>query len=119
MEINTIFLIVLLLLIVILLTRVISLQSQLNELKRDVERIENDAGITKRTPSSSFNYPVSSSTLSSSSDQQTELSELDQELILMIQQGNKIKAIKKLREARNLSLKDAKDYVDTLERTSS
>ncbi|WP_153978572.1 ribosomal protein L7/L12 [Paenibacillus xylanilyticus] len=118
MEINTIFLIVLLLLIVILLTRVISLQSQLNELKRDVERIEN-AGITQRTPSSSFNYSVSSSTLSSSSEQPTELSELDQELILMIQQGNKIKAIKKLREARNLSLKDAKDYVDTLERTSS
>lgn len=116
MEINTIFLIVLLLLIVILLTRVISLQSQLNELKRDVERIENGAGIT---PRSSLNYPVSSSTQSSSSEHPTELSELDQELILMIQQGNKIKAIKKLREARNLSLKDAKDYVDALDRTSS
>jgi large subunit ribosomal protein L7/L12 len=37
----------------------------------------------------------------------------------MIQQGNKIKAIKKLREARNLSLKEAKDYVDALDRTSS
>lgn len=119
MEINTIFLIVVLLLIVILLIRVISLQSQLNELKRDVERIENGAGITQRTPRSSVDYPVSSSTQSSSSGHPTELSELDQELTLMIQQGNKIKAIKKLREARNLSLKDAKDYVDALDRTSS
>lgn len=119
MELNTIFIVVVLLLIVILLTRVISLQSQLNELKRDVERIESGAGITQRTPSPSFNYSVSSSTQSSTSEHPTELLELDQELILMIQQGNKIKAIKKLREARNLSLKDAKDYVDTLDRTSS
>ncbi|MET3942005.1 large subunit ribosomal protein L7/L12 [Paenibacillus sp. PvP094] len=119
MEINTIILIVVLLLIVILLTRVISLQSQLNELKRDVERIENGAGITQQMPRSSLNYPVSSSTQSSSSEHPTEWSELDQELILMIQQGNKIKAIKNLREARNLSLKEAKDYVDALDRTSS
>ncbi|MEO2203237.1 ribosomal protein L7/L12 [Paenibacillus pabuli] len=114
MEINTIIFIVFLLLIVILLARVTSLQSQLNELKRDVERLENGASITPRSP---LNYSVSPSSLSPSSGPQTELSELDHELILMIEQGNKIKAIKKLREATNLSLKDAKDYVDALDRT--
>jgi large subunit ribosomal protein L7/L12 len=46
MEINTIVLVVFLILILILLVRVISLQTQLNELKRDVERLENGAGST-------------------------------------------------------------------------
>ncbi|MFS0868907.1 ribosomal protein L7/L12 [Paenibacillus xylanilyticus] len=114
MEINTVILIVLLLLVLVLLIRVISLQSQLNELKRDVERIENGTGMT---PRSNVNYSSLASTLSSAPDSQTELSQLDHELLVLIQQGQKIKAIKKLREARDLSLKDAKDYVDALDRT--
>lgn len=114
MEINTVILIVLLLLVLVLLIRVMSLQSQLNELKRDVERIENGTGLT---PRSNVNFSPSPSTMPSSSASQTELSQLDHELLVLIQQGQKIKAIKKLREARDLSLKDAKDYVDALDRT--
>ncbi|WP_427051331.1 ribosomal protein L7/L12 [Paenibacillus sp. TC-CSREp1] len=42
--------------------------------------------------------------------------DLDRELLDMLRRGNKIQAIKRLREARNLSLKEAKDYVEALDR---
>lgn len=41
---------------------------------------------------------------------------LEHRLIVLIRAGNKIRAIKELREARRLSLKDAKDVVEALER---
>ncbi|MEC0125462.1 hypothetical protein [Paenibacillus pabuli] len=113
MEINTIVLIVFLLLILILLVRVTSLQAQLNELKRDVERLENGAGVTAQ---SSLSYSSPSMNSSPPSPNQTDWTELDKELQALAQQGKKIVAIKKAREAKNLSLKDAKDYVESLER---
>lgn len=113
MEINTIVLIVFLLLILILLVRVISLQSQLNELKQDVERLEIGGGPVSH---SSFNYSPTLSDVSPHSPSQAELTELDRELLALVQQGKKIVAIKKVREAKNLSLKDAKDYVESFER---
>jgi large subunit ribosomal protein L7/L12 len=113
MEINTIVLVVFLLLILILLVRVISLQTQLNELRRDVERLENGSSSTAH---SHLSYNASSVNVSPPPTPQADLTELDKELQALAQQGKKIIAIKKAREARNLSLKDAKEYVESLER---
>ncbi|MEO2212692.1 ribosomal protein L7/L12 [Paenibacillus amylolyticus] len=113
MEMNTLVWIVLLLLILVLLVRVTSLQRQLNELKRDVERLENGSTVNAR---SDFNYTLSPKEASPSLTSQPAQSDLDQELLTLIQQGEKIMAIKRLREARGLSLKEAKDYVDSLDR---
>jgi ribosomal protein L7/L12 len=44
---------------------------------------------------------------------------LEREVRELIAQGQKIEAIKKVREAKRLSLKDAKDYVDILIRPLS
>jgi len=113
MEINTIALVVFLFLILILLVRVISLQTQLNELKRDVERLENGSGYTTHSP---LSYNDSAANVSPTPLAQADLTELDKELQELAKQGKKIIAIKKAREARNLSLKDAKEYVEYLER---
>ncbi|APO46152.1 hypothetical protein BS614_20395 [Paenibacillus xylanexedens] len=113
MEMNTLVWIVLLLLIFVLLVRVTSLQRQLNELKRDVERLENGSISGTR---SDFNYTLSPKEAASPSHtSQPAQTDLDQELLTLIQQGKKIMAIKRLREARGLSLKEAKDYVDSLD----
>ncbi|GGH49923.1 hypothetical protein GCM10008014_14710 [Paenibacillus silvae] len=50
------------------------------------------------------------------SDHGSQDRDLDRELLDMLRRGNKIQAIKRLREARNLSLKEAKDYVEALDR---
>lgn len=113
MEMNTLVWIVLPLLIFVLLVRVTSLQRQLNELKRDVERLENGSTDSVR---SDFNYTLSPKEASLSHTSQPAQTDLDQELLTLIQQGKKIMAIKRLREARGLSLKEAKDYVDSLDR---
>ncbi|OMF01581.1 hypothetical protein BK124_02650 [Paenibacillus amylolyticus] len=113
MEMNTLVWIVLLLLIFVLLVRVTSLQRQLNELKRDVERLENGSTGSVR---SDFNYTLSPKEAPPSHTSQPAQTDLDQELLTLIQQGKKIMAIKRLREARGLSLKEAKDYVDSLDR---
>ncbi|AIQ58863.1 ribosomal protein L7/L12 [Paenibacillus borealis] len=41
--------------------------------------------------------------------------DLERRLHLLLAEGKKIQAIKVMREARNLSLKDAKDFIDNLE----
>lgn len=41
--------------------------------------------------------------------------DLERRLHLLLAEGKKIQAIKVIREARNLSLKDAKDFIDNLE----
>lgn len=119
MAINTIVLVVFLFLILILLVRVISLQTQLNELKRDVERLENGSGYTAHSPLSYNGSSVNVSPLTPTpthTPAQADLTELDKELQELAKQGKKIIAIKKVREARNLSLKDAKEYVEYLKR---
>ncbi|MGN7413218.1 ribosomal protein L7/L12 [Paenibacillus sp. SAF-068] len=115
MEMNTLVWIVFLLLILVLLVRVTSLQRQLNDLKRDMERLENGSTAIA-SPRSDFNYTLSPKEASPSHTSQQAPTDLDQELLALIQQGKKIMAIKRLREARGLSLKEAKDYVDSLER---
>lgn len=42
--------------------------------------------------------------------------DLERRIRLLMAEGKKIQAIKVMREARNLSLKEAKDFVDNLER---
>lgn len=121
MEMNTMIFIVFLLFMLISLVRMASLQRQLNELKRDVERLENGAGMPSNvspplTSSSSQQYASSPSSTVSSSTIDSAPSELDQELLSLLQKDQKIKAIKRLREARGLSLKEAKDYVESLDR---
>lgn len=44
---------------------------------------------------------------------QTSSEPLPSDVIAAIQRGNKIEAIKRLRAARNLDLKDAKDFVES------
>ncbi|AWB46899.1 hypothetical protein DCC85_10665 [Paenibacillus sp. CAA11] len=111
----TLFAMILLLLVALLLIWVMYLSGQVRELKRDVERLKN------YSPSSPSNMP----------DPQThfiydpakfghpDTMQLDDHLrfrlITLIRKGSKIKAIKELRIATNLSLKDAKDVVDRLE----
>nr|WP_202895070.1 ribosomal protein L7/L12 [Paenibacillus sp. 23TSA30-6] len=95
---------------VILLIKVYSLQARLNDLKSDVERLENRSGMsgislsgpTATAPPSVLDTVVSE--------------DVNERLLLLIREGKKIQAIKELRVAKDLSLKEAKDYVDGLER---
>ncbi|MGG4217999.1 ribosomal protein L7/L12 [Paenibacillus jamilae] len=102
--------IIALILSVILLFRVFSLQSRLNDLKSDVERLENRAELTGTSVSSTIAPPAPHIPDAEAFE------EINERLLLLIREGNKIKAIKELRTAKGLSLKDAKDYVDHLEK---
>ncbi|WP_226000620.1 ribosomal protein L7/L12 [Paenibacillus sp. BJ-4] len=99
-----------LILSVILLIKVYSLQSRLNDLKSDVERLENRSGIPGTLLSDSFPTVAPHLQHTGASD------DINERLIMLIREGKKIQAIKELRTARDLSLKEAKDYVDSLER---
>ncbi|WDZ63770.1 ribosomal protein L7/L12 [Paenibacillus polymyxa] len=99
--------IIALLLSVILLIKVYSLQSRLNDLKSDVERLENRSGIQGTSLSASTPPHILDAGASE---------DINERLLLLIREGKKIQAIKELRTAKDLSLKDAKDYVDHLEK---
>ncbi|MDY8023455.1 ribosomal protein L7/L12 [Paenibacillus polymyxa] len=105
--------IIALLLSIILLIKVYSLQSLLNDLKSDVERLENRSGISGihgTSLSGTFTTtPIHNLDTGASED-------INERLLLLIREGKKIQAIKELRTAKDLSLKDAKDYVDHLEK---
>lgn len=95
---------------VILLIKVYSLQARLNDLKSDVERLENRSemsGISLSGTAAAAPPHVLNSVVSE---------DINERLLLLIREGKKIQAIKELRVARDLSLKEAKDYVDGLER---
>lgn len=116
--------VVFLLFVPILWSKFSNLQRQVDELKSEVERLRNSASdqtncFTMNATSSVHN--VSSFSTSEVTDPSllngfNPDTELDQELLAMVRDGNKIKAIKKLREARSLSLKEAKDYVEALDK---
>ncbi|MEC0238877.1 ribosomal protein L7/L12 [Paenibacillus dokdonensis] len=96
-----------------LLIKVFSLQSQLNNLKSDLEWMRNHAD---SSPGSSF---VKTATVRPLKMQESTVSsDLDERLLSLLQSGQKIKAIKELREARPMGLKEAKDYVENLEQNS-
>ncbi|MCP1133603.1 ribosomal protein L7/L12 [Paenibacillus polysaccharolyticus] len=115
--------VVFLLIIPILWSKLGNLQRQVDELKSEVELLQNgsslDANRFAMNASSVQNASSFSSSTSTDSFPQSGFdmnTELDQELLAMVRGGNKIQAIKKLREARSLSLKEAKDYVEALDR---
>lgn len=96
-----------------LLIKVFSLQSQLNNLKSDLEWMRNRAD---SSPGSSL---VKTATVNPLKMQETTVSsDLDDRLRSLMASGQKIKAIKELREARPMGLKEAKDYVEHLEQNS-
>ncbi|MGQ3481385.1 ribosomal protein L7/L12 [Paenibacillus sp. TY11] len=102
--------IIALLLSVILLIKVYSLQSRLNDLKSDVERLENRSGIQGTSLSGTITTTPPHILDTGTSE------DINGRLLLLIREGKKIQAIKELRTAKDLSLKDAKDYVDHLEK---
>ncbi|WP_422657732.1 ribosomal protein L7/L12 [Paenibacillus sp. EC2-1] len=110
MEFTEIVAVVALILSLLLLIKVFSLQSQLNDVKSDLEWMNNRPNNIGMMNSSSNKEIVSQPKVNDVD------ADLEERLRFMVASNQKIKAIKVLREARNLSLKDAKDYVDQLER---
>jgi large subunit ribosomal protein L7/L12 len=95
----------------LLLLKVFSLQRQLNEIKFDLQSPNSlmyMSGLSKPT----LNTPSTSPDMNRVSPQ----SDLDDKLRMLIASGKRIQAIKEYREASGLGLKEAKDYVDSLER---
>lgn len=85
----------------LLLLKVFSLQRQLNEIKSDLQ----GPNIGMKVYGSSrpnFNVPPSSN--------------LDERLRLLLASGKRVQAIKEFKKASGLGLKEAKEYVDNLER---
>lgn len=116
--------VVFLLIIPILWSKLSNLQRQVHELKSEVERLQSGSSVEgNRSAMNAFSVQNASSFSSSTGPNafpQNGLdtdTELDHELLAMVRAGNKIQAIKKLREARSLSLKEAKDYVEALDRS--
>lgn len=96
----------------LLLIKVFSLQSQLNDLKSDLEWMNNrpeSAELYKKDP------VITDAPVGHSADYLS--AELEGRMRMMIASGQKIKAIKMLREVKGLSLKEAKDFVDSLEQS--
>ncbi|KWX70169.1 ribosomal protein L7/L12 [Paenibacillus jilunlii] len=99
-----------LVLAMLLLLRVFSLNRRIKDLESQLERIDSRSvmgggiitpGIDAPTPQYIQNMEVAP--------------DLERRLHLLLAEGKKIQAIKVLREARDLSLKDAKNYVDRME----
>ncbi len=101
-----------LVLAMLLLLRVFSLNRRVKDLESHLERIDSRSamgggiikqGIDAPTPLYAQNMEVAP--------------DLERRLRLLLAEGKKIQAIKVLREARDLSLKDAKNYVDRMEQS--
>ncbi|MCM3132827.1 ribosomal protein L7/L12 [Paenibacillus polysaccharolyticus] len=113
--------VVFLLIIPILWSKLSNLQRQVHELKSEVERLQSGSSVEgNRSATNAFSVQNASSFSSSTGPnafpQNGSDTELDHGLLAMVRAGNKIQAIKKLREARSLSLKEAKEYVEALDR---
>jgi len=100
-----------LILSLLLLLKVVSLQRQLNELKSD-QQWRNSRPEVSGLSNPSLNAPASSSNVTRVSPPVN----LDERLRMLLTAGKKIQAIKEFREASGLGLKEAKDYVENLER---
>lgn len=113
MQTNDIFLILSLVFSLILLLRVLSLQRQVNEIRSDMESLQSHSHAN--TSYSSSTHSFSGEPLVAMPDTMNDRDALEQNVLSLIQQGKKINAIKKVREATGMGLKEAKDYVDRLE----
>ncbi|MNI06775.1 hypothetical protein D3C73_597670 [compost metagenome] len=101
-----------LVLAMLLLLRVFSLNRRVKDLESQLERIDSRSamggGIIK--PGIDAPAPLYAQNMEVAPD-------LERRLRLLLAEGKKIQAIKVLREARDLSLKDAKNYVDRMEQS--
>lgn len=99
-----------LILALLLLIKVFSLQSRINDIQSDLEWLKGRAegfAVNRLKPAAA---PRSGEPASA----QTSL--LDERVQHMLAQGDKIKAIKLVRAEQGIGLKEAKDYVENLER---
>lgn len=110
----------------LLLLRVLVLQARVGELRRDLERLEGrpDSPHQKAPAASSGTIPIDPQLPYAGQGERTEpgerteleqQTELEQRLASLLRAGKKIQAIKELRVATNLSLKEAKDQIDALQ----
>lgn len=103
-----------LLISIFLLLKFFGMQSRINQLKSDLERLEGRSEVYPPPHPQQPAFVVDRHSINPGS---SELSpELEQRLRQLLAEGNKIKAIKELREAAHLSLRDAKDYVDAMDK---
>ncbi|MGO4547713.1 ribosomal protein L7/L12 [Paenibacillus sp. 2TAB23] len=100
-----------LILSLLLLLKVISLQKQLNEMKSTMDWSNNRADSSVLPKSS-----LSSSPSSPSKNRAGSQSNIDERLRMLTASGKRIQAIKEFRKASGVGLKEAKEYVDHLER---
>ncbi|MGW9125679.1 ribosomal protein L7/L12 [Paenibacillus chitinolyticus] len=100
-----------LILALLLLVKVFSLQSRINAIQDDLEWLKGRAEgqvINRLKPSTADRSEKPAS---------AQLSLLDERVHHLLAQGDKIKAIKLVRVEQGIGLKEAKDYVENLERS--
>lgn len=100
-----------LILSLLLLLKIVSLQRQLNEIKLELQRSNSREGMAD-LPRPNLTRPP----LSPSIPPVSPAANIDERLLMLISAGKRIQAIKEYREVHNVGLKEAKDYVDDLER---
>ncbi|GIP43319.1 hypothetical protein J45TS6_17780 [Paenibacillus sp. J45TS6] len=100
----------------ILLLIVMKVKRQIKEIQLELDLIRNQTGRADFTPYSPVSDPNQGQAVSfNTSSEKIKVTAFDEQLLLMVQQGQKIAAIKKLREVKDMDLKSAKLYVDKLE----
>ncbi|MFD7522545.1 ribosomal protein L7/L12 [Paenibacillus chitinolyticus] len=99
-----------LILSLLLLVKVFSLQSRINAIQDDLEWLKG------RAEGQVVNRIKPSTAAQSEKPASAQISLLDERVHHLLVQGDKIKAIKLVREKSGMGLKEAKDYVDNLER---
>ena len=97
---------------VLLLIRVVSLQSQLNELRHDLQQLGSRSADSTVIASS---RPAAAASTFDEIHAEADAA-LEERLRSLLAGGKKIQAIKELREAKNMTLKEAKDMVEALDR---
>ncbi|MFF2158032.1 ribosomal protein L7/L12 [Paenibacillus chitinolyticus] len=99
-----------LILALLLLVKVFSLQSRINAIQDDLEWLKG------RAEGQVVNRLKPSTAAQSEKPASAQMYLLDERVHHLLAQGDKIKAIKLVREKSGMGLKEAKDYVDNLER---
>ncbi|MGE6228370.1 ribosomal protein L7/L12 [Paenibacillus chitinolyticus] len=99
-----------LILSLLLLIKVFGLQSRINAIQDDLEWLKG------RAEGQVINRLKPSTAAQSEKPASAQTSLLDERVHHLLAQGDKIKAIKLVREKSGMGLKEAKDYVDNLKR---
>lgn len=100
----------------ILLLIVMKVKRQIKEIQLELDLIRNQTARADFTPCSSVSDRNQGQAASfNTTSEEIKGTALDEQLLFMIQKGQKIAAIKKLRETKDMDLMTAKLYVDKLE----